>query len=261
VLYSQSFYLDVGYFWKNRDKLVSDEMRKAFEEGEKNLSKVLPGSVKFGELLEMWGPYHRLVVANHDVLPYKTQPAQQIPAFGYAVTMNDPKFGTGIGAALRSGGLLASLQFGVQLSEPEHDGVKIVAYRFPENKPYLNDTEGIRFSFEPCFAIVGDQFIAASTIELCKKLITEVKRTATLPGTPAVWRGKGYAAGGGSALTALPDPLITEYMLRDGSGIEAARKQVNDLAAWLKTLGTVRLEIDETGAEYRLDIVWTVGGV
>jgi len=260
VLYSQSFYLDVGYFWKNRSKLANDETRKAFEEGEKGLSKVLPGSVKFGELLEMWGPYHRLVVVNHDVMPYKTQPAQLIPAFGYAVTMNDSKFGTAMDAALRSGGLLASFQFGVKLSETEHDGVKVVAYRFPENKPYLDDTQGIRFNFEPCFAIVGDQFIAASTVELCKKLIAEVKRTATLPGAAAVWRGKGYAAGGGSALMALPDPLITEYMLRDGSGIEAARKQVDDLAAWLKTLGTVRVEVDEAGAEYRLDFIWSTIG-
>jgi hypothetical protein len=256
VLYSQSFYLDVGYFWKNRDKLVNDEMRKQFEEGEKGLSKVLPGSVKFGELLEMWGPYHRLVVVNHDTPPYKTQPTLQLPGFGYAVTMTDPKFGTAVAAALRSGGLLASIQFGIKQSEIDHDSVKIVAYRFPENKPYPDDPNGVRFNFEPCFAVVGDQFLAASTVEVCKKLIAEVKRTADLPGSAAVWRAKAFAAGGGDALIALPDPLVTDAILGEGVGIEEARKRVDALAGWLKTLGTIRLEIDEATAEYRLDLVW-----
>ncbi|HUR52823.1 MAG TPA: hypothetical protein VMZ71_01745, partial [Gemmataceae bacterium] len=71
VIYSQSFHLDIGYYWKNRDKLINAEMRKQFEEGEKQLSKIIPGPVKFGQLLEMWGPHHRLVVVNHDTLPYK----------------------------------------------------------------------------------------------------------------------------------------------------------------------------------------------
>src|SRR5438046_5951054 len=170
-------YLDIGDYWKRRDQIIGDEMRKQLEMGEKQLSKFLPGSVKLGELLEMWGPYHRGVVVNHDVPPYKTVPTVRFPAFGYVATMRDPKFGTALDSTLRSAGLIASLQFGLKQSEVEHDGVKIVAYRFPENKAFDGDPDGIRFNFEPCFAAVDDQFIAATTVEACKKLVVEVRRT------------------------------------------------------------------------------------
>ena len=256
VLYSQSFYLDLGYYWTHRAKLVNAEMLKQFEEGEKAASKVLPGSVKLGELLAAWGSYHRLVAVNQDALPYATKPGQVLPGFGYVTTAADPKFGKALDATLRSAGLLASLQYGLKQAEVEHAGAKIVAWRFPENKPFPDDADGLRFNFEPCYAVVGDQVIAASTVEVCKKLIAEVKRTATQPGGPAVWRGTGYAAGGGDAIAGVSDPFVTDAILRGGVGIEAARKQVAALAGWLKTLGTLRIEIDTTATEYRFDVVW-----
>ncbi|HEY3787790.1 MAG TPA: hypothetical protein VGL71_03000 [Urbifossiella sp.] len=257
VVLSESIYLDIGYYWKHRDKLINEEMRKQLEGGVAQLSKVLPGSVKFGELLEMWGPYHRGVVMNHDVLPYKTVPGIRYPAFGYVATRRDPKFSTTLDSTLRSAGLIASLTFGMKQAEIEHEGVKIVSYRFPENRPFPDDPDNIRFNFEPCFAAVDDQFIAATTVEVCKKLIAEVRRTAKLPASPAVWRGKAFAAGGSRALYDLPDPLITDAILSGGVGIENARKQVDAIGAWLKKLGSVRIEIDEAAMVYKFDAVWS----
>jgi hypothetical protein len=256
VLYSQSFYLDLGAGWKHRDKLINDEVRKQIEEGEKQLSKFIPGSVKFGELLEMWGPHHRIVVADGDALPYKRQPSDRLPAFAYVTAMRDAKFGQSVESVVRGGAILATFQFGLKSVEETHDGVKIVGYRFPEDKPLDADPGGLRFNFEPCFAVVGDQFVAASTIAMCKKTIAEVKRTAGASGGAAVWRASAYAAGAASALASLPEPLITDAILEQGVGIEEARRQVNELAAWLRTLGTARIEIDERDTEYRFDVVW-----
>jgi hypothetical protein len=257
VVYSQSMYLDIGYYWKHRDKLINDEMRKQLEDGIANLNKVLPGSVKFGELLESWGAHHRGVVLNHDAMPYKTIPIVRFPAFGYVATMRDPKFATGVESSLRAAGLIASLQLGLKQSEVEYDGVTIVAYRFPENKPFPDDPDNIRFNFEPCFAKVDNQFVAASTLEACKKVIAEVRRTHTVKGSPAVWRGKAFAAGGAKLLYDLPDPLITDAILSGGLSLDEARKQVDAIGAWLKKLGTVRIEIDEAETEYKFDVVWT----
>ena len=257
VIYSQSFHLDVGYGWKHRDKLVNEQTRKDIDEGEKQISKVIPGSLKFGQLLEVWGPYHRVVVVNHDKMPYKTVPTDRYPAFGYVATMRDKAFGSSAESLIRSGGLIASLQLGMKSAEQEHEGVPIVGYRFNEAKPFAEDPENVRFNFEPCFAIVGDDLIAASTFEVCKKLITEVKRTAKLPPSAAVWRNRAFAAGAADALAALPDPLVTNAILGQGVGIEDARKQVAELVAWLRTVGTARVEIDERATEYRLDVVWT----
>ena len=256
VLYSQSFHLDIGAGWKHRDKLINDEVRKGIEDAEKQISKFLPGPVKFGELLELWGPYHRIVVANAENLPYKTQPAVRLPAFAYVTLMRDPRFGRTVESIVRGGAIIATLQFGLKSVEDTHAGVKIVGYRFPENKPLADDPDGLRFNFEPCFAVVGDQFVAASTIAMCKKTIDEVKRTADQPASAAVWRGQGYADGVAAAVAGLPEPQITEAVLTQGVGIEDARKQIAALTTWLRTLGTARVEIDERAAEYRFDGVW-----
>ena len=257
VVASQSMYLDIGYYWKHRDKLINDEMRKQLEEGIAQFNKILPGSVKFSELLESWGAYHRGVVINHDVLPYKTAPGIRFPAFGYVATMRDPKFGIGLENGLRSAGIILNLQFGMKQTEVEHDGLKIIVYRFPENKAFPEDPDGIRFNFEPCFVQAEGQFIAASTLEACKKVIAEVRRTTTVKASPAVWRHKIFAAGGSKALYELPDPLITDAILSGGVGIEDARKQVDAIGNWLKKLGTVNIEIDEAATVYKFDLIWT----
>ncbi|HSQ57021.1 MAG TPA: hypothetical protein VLM40_14885, partial [Gemmata sp.] len=135
TIYSHSLHLDIGYMWQHRDTLLNAEIRKNIENGEKQISRFIPSNVKLGELLAMWGPYHRVVVANHDKFPYKKEPGQRYPAFGYVGTSRDPKFCSSIETVLRSAGLVGTLRLGLTMSECEHEGVKIVAYRVPEDKP------------------------------------------------------------------------------------------------------------------------------
>ena len=182
---------------------MNDQVRRDFEKAEKDISKVVPG-IKFGELLSLWGAYHRFVVVNVDEPPYKAEPGQRLPAFGFVTTMRDPQFGKSVEGLVRGAGFLLSLQYGLKLVEETTDGVKVVGYRFPEDKPLPGDDANLRYNFEPAFAVVGDQFVTASTVELAKKLVAEVKRTAGQPGSPLTWRATGYAAGGAAALAGRP---------------------------------------------------------
>ncbi len=256
VVYSQSFYLDVAFMWQNREKLLNEETRTGLEEFEKQVSKILPGSVKVGDLIESWGPYHRLVVLNQEKLPYNTEPGQRLPGFGYVASMRDPKFARGLEAALRSGGVIGSLQYAMKYKQETFDGIKIVGYRFAEGKPVDLDPDDYRYNFEPCFCVVDDYFVLASSFEVARKLIPEVRRTAKLPGTPAVWKAKAYGEGGAELLTTVADPLITETILSEGIGLDEARQQVKYLAKYVRQLGTIRIELDERDTEYRLDVVW-----
>jgi len=256
TIYSQSFYLDAGYMWKNRERLITGDAKRDFEKGEKQLSKILPTSVKFGELIEMWGPYHRVVVANHDARPYKSEPSLKLPAFAYVAVARDPRFLTSVENVIRSAGVIGSLQFGMKMKEHEHEGVKITAYRFQENKPVPEDPDGLRFNFEPCFAVVGDELMLASTLELGKKMVTEMKVTRKVEGARAVLRGRAHAAGAADVLAGLADPLVTDSVLSRGIGLADARKEVAELVEFVRTLGTGRIELDVTASEYRLDAVW-----
>ncbi|HEY1191178.1 MAG TPA: hypothetical protein VGE74_26320 [Gemmata sp.] len=255
TLYTHSLHLDIGFLWKNRAKLLNAEVRGQFEKAEGDVSKILPGNTRVGELLEMWGPHHRIVVANHDTRPYKKLPGQPLPAFGYVATGADPKFAKAVEPALRSAAIIASLQLGMKMSRHRHGGTEIVAYRFDEAKELADDPDGLRFNFEPCFAIVNDELVVASTVELCKKLVTELKAPKG-PGSAAVVRGKFSATGAADALAGRPEPLITDAILARGIGLERARKEVAELITWIKTLGTVRAELDITEKQYKLDLVW-----
>ena len=259
TIYSQSVYLDVGYMWKNRERMITGDAKRDFEKGEKDISKFLPTSVKLGEIIEMWGPYHRIVVANHDQRPYKAEPSLKLPAFGYVASMRDNQFGVNLEAILRAAALVGTLQFGMKSIEVQHEGVTIVGYRFPENKTVADDSQGIRFNFEPCFAIFGEEVVIASTIELCKKLITELKKPRIQSVQTAVWMAKANAGSGAEILAGLSDPLITDAVLGRGIGLTEARQEVADLVNWVRNLGSARIEIDITATDYRLDVMWTPG--
>jgi hypothetical protein len=257
TIYSHSLHLDISHLWTNRKALLNDEIRGGLEQADKDISKILPGSVKFGELLAMWGPHHRIVVANHDAPPYKKQPGSRFPAFGYVATGRDPKFAKSVEPALRAAAIIASLQFDMKMVEHTHDGVGIVSYRFSETKDLADDPDGIRFNFEPCFAIVGDELVVATTVELCKKLITELKSPRINgKGSPAVLRGVFSAKGAAQFLAAVPDPLVTDAVLNRGIGLDQARKEVTALVEWLKSLGEVKVELDIDPKQYKLDLVW-----
>ncbi len=254
VLYSQSFHLDLGTFWKDRKKVLNDQQLKDVEEFEKQVSKVIPGTT-LGKLLEMSGPYHRIVSAHIDEVLYKTQPDQQYPPVALVSSMRDKQFGKSVSAALRAAGVLASFSTGVKMSEETHDGVAIVSYRFPENKPLEGDTENLRFNFVPSFAIVGDSLVVSSRPSLIKLLIPELRKTPDA-GSAAVWRNRLYAAGVAETLRAYPDPVITQTVLSQGIGLDEAKKQVEVLAKWAATLGNASLEMDHQPDAYQIQFVW-----
>jgi hypothetical protein len=258
TIYSQSFHLDFGYMWKNRERMITGDAKRDLEKGEKQASKILPTDVKLGELLEMWGPQHRIVVANHDQRPYKTEPGLKLPAFGYVATMRDKKFGDNLASIFQAVSIFGTLTYGLKSIEVQHEGVTINGYRFDEKKVVPEDPQGDRFNFEPCFAIVGDEMVMASTIELGKKLITELKKPRQ-NGNAAIWKSRVTAESGADTLAGLTDPLITDAVLGRGVGLTEARKEISDLIGWVRTLGTAQIEIDITATEYRLDLMWTPG--
>lgn len=254
VVYSQSFYLDFGTLWTERKKLFNDQQLADFEKGEKDISRVLPGTT-LGKLLEMSGPYHRVVaVAGYD-RPYKTEPGQPIPPFAVVSSMRDPQFGKTATAALRAGALLASFQTGLTMSEEKVGEIAITSYRFPEDKPLPDDPNGLRFNFVPSFAVVGDFLVTSSRPELIKDLIPELTKP-TGKGSMAVWRAKAYAAGGADLVRTYPEPYVTATVLADGVGLDEAKKRVDQLAAWVAGLGTASVEMEHAADAYKLTVEW-----
>src|SRR5207302_6743249 len=114
------------------------------------------------------------------------------------------------------------------------NGVTLVGYRFPEDGSLPADVNNIRFNFSPCFAAVGDQFFAASTMELGRELIGVLQRPAKdVPGNITADKSRLSAAGGAALLKAFEDQLLTQAALDRAAPVDDARQEVGKFVTWL----------------------------
>jgi hypothetical protein len=256
TLYSTSFYLDVGKFWTDREKLLAEGTRKGLDQAEKNLGRFLAGR-KLSELLTQSGPYHRFVAAAQAKSGYAKHPNQTIPAFAYNVSMRDPGFGQAMDGLLRAVALFAGAQAKLKLVEEAIDGVTLVGYRFPEDGSLPGDTNNVRFNFSPCFASVGDQFFAASTMELGRELVKQFKKPVQdAPAHTTGVKSMLSAAGGAALLKAFEDQLLTQTALDRAATIDDVRQEVGQFVTWLGGLGTLDFNTDYQPHEFRFEIKW-----
>jgi hypothetical protein len=241
VLYSSSFYLDVARIWKDREKLFPKVQADGLTAFDKTSGRVL-GGVKLSTLLESAGARHRVVVTRQGNTGYKKVPRQAIPAFAFVAEMHQPdRFARAMDTLLRFGGLIASNQFELHLSEKKHNGCDIVGYRFDEKAELKGDVNDIRFNFSPCFARVDDQFVFCSTMDLCEKLIDQLvaERKAPAKGIEAGGIDRAYSAGLASFLEAIQDQLIAQTILDQAVPPGEAKEEVASFIKLVARLGTL----------------------
>ena len=257
VIYSDSYYLDVGKFWEGREKLFTRQQVKNLEDFDKNSGRFLAGN-RFSKLLTQAGPYQRLVVASQGKSGYNTPPKTTIPAFALVVEMREPEeFAKGMETVLRGAALLAGARAGLRLTEEKHGEHTLVGYRFPEDRPLKADINDIRFNFSPCFCAVGNQFFASSTLELGHELIDLLEKEAKEGddrGDPATQVSRVYSAGGADLLESFEDVLLTQAILDQALSPEAARQQVRTFIDLVRRLGVLEREVAYEPNEVRYDI-------
>jgi hypothetical protein len=256
VIYSSSYFLDLSQFWEQRGKLFNAKQVKDFENFNKTSRNFLAGS-EFSKLLAQAGAYQRLVAVPQLKSSYKTIPGQRIPAFGLVVEMREPEaFGKKLTAILRSLALLATTQVKLKPFEEQYAGKTIVGYRFPEDDSYPADTDNFRFNFSPSFAVAGNQFVAGSTIDLCRELVDLVdKEHREQPqNSAATVHSQIYAAAGADVLESLKDRLFAQTMLDQAMSPAKASEQVKAFIDWVRQLGLLELEQHYNARDFRFDI-------
>jgi hypothetical protein len=257
VVFSQSFYLDLGKMWEDRDKIFNAQQAKALTQADKTATPFLSGA-QLSKLFTQAGPYHRIVVANQFKYGYKNAPKIPIPHFAVVSELREPEaFMKSIEPTLRGAALLGAFsQARLKLAESTYAGCKIVGYRFPEDRPLRGDVNDIRFAFSPCFTRVGNQFVAASTIEFCEELIDLLhkEQKAKAKGSPATSRMRLYASGLADGYREQEDQLVTQAILDQALTADEARGQVREFVALVRSLGSLTLEADFHAKTFQYDI-------
>jgi hypothetical protein len=244
VLYSESDYLDISRIWTERDRLFNEKQAQALEKFDNQSVPFLAGA-KLSRLLPQAGPYYRFVAAHQPKVGYKTTPKIAIPAFALVWELREPEaFGKSMETILRAAALLAGAQANLKLTEEKYKGCNLVGYRFSETEPIKGDISDLRFNFSPCFTRVADQFVACSTIELCRELVELIQKegTAAKRGDAAPVRMRLYGSGAAAYLTTIEDLLVTRAALDQAVTPTEAREQVRKLLDLLRHLGALSIE-------------------
>ncbi len=256
VAFSQSLTLDVASYWTNRASFVGPAQLPELEKAERDASKLFAGP-SIGQVLEMSGPYHRVVVMAKGDLPYRAKPGEAYPPTALVSSMRDPRFGKSASSILRGAGLVGSLTAGLTMADETFDGVKIVTYRFPDGKPLPADPENLRYNTTPCFAVVNDSLVVASEPSVIRALIPELKRLNTRDPTAPAWRAKAYGRGLSAAAVASPEALISSLIQSRNLGLAAAKVEAKQLTDWLATLGDAAVTIDHAADFFELKFAST----
>jgi hypothetical protein len=256
VLYSESDYLDIARIWTERDRLFNEKQSQGIEKFDKELIPSLIG-VKLSRLLPQAGPYYRFVAAHQPKVGYQTTPKISIPAFALVWELREPEaFGKSLETVLRGAAFLAGSQANLKLVEEKYKGCNLIGYRFPETDPKKGDLNDLRFNFSPCFTRVADQFIACSTIELCRELVELIQKEGTAPkrGEAAPVRMRLYGSGAAAYLTTIEDLLVTRAALDQAVTPTEARDQVRKFLELVRHLGALSIESKfmDQAAEYNI---------
>lgn len=262
VQFSMSYYLDLKTAWQNREKLLNKDALKGIGELEKN-SAYLLGGTKLSKLLAMTGPHQRFVQAAPapSTIYKKAAPKQRISAFAVVQEVRDPEFAKTMNFSLRAAGLIGAFKFNLRMVEEKVGDVTLVTYRFAEDKPLKEDPNNVRYNFSPCFALIGDQFFAASTVELGREMVgllrAEAKARTAASMAPSQMRF--YAQGAAASLRAAREQLITQAVLAQALTPEAAREQADAIVRLIAGLGTASMHTSYTPTATRLSIRAIVG--
>jgi hypothetical protein len=264
VLFSTSYYLDIGKFWECRDKLFNETIAKAFEDADKKAAPFLAGN-KMSTMLTQTGPHQRLVAVYQPQTGYPKGPFGFVGQLGYAfvVDMRDPALGKSLDTLARAGGFLARTfgQIKLKLFEEKYQDVNIIGYRQEDSDRSIRvnaENNPLAYLPSPCYAAVGNQFIAASTVELTKELIDILQKESKM--TPAKPDGKAsrtrvYGEGGAELLNGIQDILLAQTILDQALSPSEAREEVRRGVEWVRSLGAIEIESQYGPKEFRYDVI------
>ena len=261
TLFSTSYFFDIPKLWEQRDKLLNPQQLEFLNAIEKQSGNQKAGPA-ISQVLNQIGAYQRFVVAAPEGLSYSVEPAQRLPAAAFVLELRDPKsFRQMVDLQLRTAALFLTTQLRLQLKEEKIGQHLLVGYRFDEKAKLDADVNNLRFNFSPCFAVIGNQFLICSTLELGRELAGILDREANgdgqataRPANAASGRTMLAAAGSAVFLQGVEEQLALQAMLQRALTPEVAGRQVRELLDRLRGAGTLHLEATYGDQEFRYDV-------
>jgi hypothetical protein len=183
---------DWAKWYQSREELLIDRVLPEFDKFETGLSTFLPGKDFAQDILGLLNTPLSFVAASQTYSHLEGKPGLQLPAFAVVLDLQNPQKGADVFRLFfQTLGTIVNIEAGKQGRQPwvmdseSYHSVQVTYAKYLES-PKGTDLPMV-FNFQPAAGLVGNRFVAASSLELCHDLIDALQpesRADALPRCP-----------------------------------------------------------------------------
>jgi hypothetical protein len=176
-------------WYKSRDQLLEAKVLPEFDKFETGLATFLPGKDFAEDVLALLGKPMTFVAAQQTFPHLEGHPGVQLPAFGVVLELNDAQKGADLFnvffQTITSISNIEAGKYGRQpwvLGSESFQGIQLAFAK------YLQTPKGtelpIVYNFQPASALVGKNYVAATSLELCRDLVSALQKKPVSDASP-----------------------------------------------------------------------------
>jgi len=173
-------------WYKRRDELLEAKVLPEFDKFETGLATFLAGKDFAEDVLALLGKPLTVIAAQQTYPHLDGHPGVQLPAFGVVLEMSDPKAADLFNVFFQTITSISNVEAGKYGRQPwvlgseSFQGLQIAFAR------YLQTPQGtdlpIVYNFQPASALVGNRYVAATSLELCRDLVSALQKKPAADG-------------------------------------------------------------------------------
>lgn len=250
-------------WYRQRDNLLEAKVLPEFDKFETGLATFLPGKDFSQDILSLMSGPLTLVFAEQTYPHLPQPPGLQLPAGALVVSLNDVQRGADVlNLFIQTLTSLTNLEAAKQMRQPwltsaeTYKGVTITYARYLEI-PKGQALPAI-FNAQPASAVVGTQYIAASSVELCKDLIDALQSTQNTATSTAAAVQRNFelivSPETAAQLVQANHALLEARSVQEGKTAEQAQAERQFLEKFLRFHQPLRLSTDVTPAGLTLTL-------
>lgn len=253
---------DWAEWYRQRDQLLEAHVLPEYDKFETGLSTFLPGKDFAEDVLALLQTPMSFVAAAQTYPHLDGRPGMQLPAFAVVLELKDPQKGADVFQLFfQTLGTIVNIEAGKNgrqpwvLSSEAHSGVQISYAKYLE-RPEGNDLPVV-FNVQPAAGLVGNRYVAASSLELCRDLVDSLQRT------PAERHDEGAAGRNfeftldpqiGASLLDANRAILTAKGVQDGKSLEQASQELDGLLKLLQQLTPVSVVTAVSGGDVEVTL-------
>ncbi len=253
-------------WYRQRDQLLQPQVLPEFDKFETGLSNLIPGKDFAEDILALLRTPISLVTASQTYPHLDGRPGLQLPAFGLVLELNDPQRGADVFQLFfQTLGTIINIEAGKNgrqpwvMSSENYGGVQVSFAKYLD-RPQGEDLP-IVYNFQPAAAMVGDRYVAASSLELCRDLIDSFRQNPRPTATPVpVGRNFELFMAPETIATLLSDnrAVITARGLQQGKTLERATRELDLVVELLRRMSGAQItsEVSADALEWRIEGGW-----